>query len=57
MRESRFFSGASLRPPPPGQSKSDDTRHLDLHEHDSLDEAQLAAWIKQAAALPGWGKG
>ncbi|MBK8178820.1 MAG: DUF1801 domain-containing protein [Planctomycetes bacterium] len=52
-----FFNGASLRPPPPGPSKSDDTRYLDVHEHDSLDETQLAAWIQQAAALPGWGKG
>jgi hypothetical protein len=23
---------------------------------DQLDEAQLAAWVKQAAQLPGWGK-
>jgi hypothetical protein len=25
----------------------------DIHE-DDLDEAQMAAWLKQAAALPGW---
>jgi hypothetical protein len=43
-----FFRGASLRPVPPGQSKSKDTRYLDIHEHDQLDEAQLAAWVKQA---------
>jgi hypothetical protein len=51
-----FFNGAALRPLPPGASKSDNTRYLDVREHDPLDEAQLAAWVKQAAALPGWGK-
>jgi hypothetical protein len=49
-----FFSGTSLRPPPPGPSKNKGTRYLDIHEDDELDEAQLAAWVKQAAALPGW---
>jgi hypothetical protein len=49
-----FFRGRSLRPLPPGTSKDKHTRYLDLHEHDKLDEAQLAAWMKQAAALPGW---
>jgi hypothetical protein len=29
-------------------------RYLDIHKDDRLDEAQLAAWIRQAAALPGW---
>jgi hypothetical protein len=49
-----FFRGASLRPLPPGESKQKDVRYLDIHEHDQLDESQLAAWIRQAAALPGW---
>jgi hypothetical protein len=48
-----FFRGASLRPLPPGESKSKDTRYLDIHEDDSLDEAQLTAWVKQASQLPG----
>jgi hypothetical protein len=48
-----FFRGASLRPVPPGESKSKDTRYLDIHENDPLDEAQLAAWVKQASRLPG----
>ena len=52
-----FFRGASLRPPPPGESTSDKTRYLDIHEGDALDEKQLAAWVKQASRLPGWGKG
>jgi hypothetical protein len=49
-----FFRGASLRPIPPGASKSKDTRYIDIREDDTLDEAQMAAWVKQAAALPGW---
>ena len=49
-----FFRGASLRPVPPGASKSKDTRYLDIREGDELDEAQLSSWVKQAAALPGW---
>jgi hypothetical protein len=49
-----FFRGAALRPLPPGESKNKDTRYLDIHENDQLDEAQLATWIRQAAALPGW---
>lgn len=49
-----FFRGASLKPLPPGASKGKDARYLDIHEGDELDEAQLAAWVKQAAALPGW---
>ena len=49
-----FFRGAALRPLPPGASKHRDVRYLDIHEDDELDEAQLSAWIRQAAALPGW---
>jgi len=48
-----FFRGASLRPVPPGGSKIKDTRYLDIHEDDQLDEAQLAAWVKQASRLAG----
>jgi hypothetical protein len=48
-----FFRGSSLRPVPPGESKSKDTRYLDIREDDELDEAQFAAWVKQASELPG----
>ena len=48
-----FFRGASLRPVPPGASKQKDVRYLDIHEGDEFDEARMATWIKQAAALPG----
>ncbi len=51
-----FFRGTSLNPVPPGESKSDDTRYLNIHEDDALDETQFAAWVKQASELPGWGK-
>ncbi len=47
-----FFRGASLRPVPPGASKQKDVRYLDIHEGE-LDEAQFAAWVKQASQLPG----
>ncbi len=49
-----FFRGTSLRPVPPGESKHKEVRYLDIHEDDQLDESQLATWIRQAAALPGW---
>ena len=49
-----FFRGTSLRPVPPGESKHKEVRYLDIREADQLDEARLASWIRQAAALPGW---
>lgn len=52
-----FFKGAALRPLPPGASKSEDTRYLNIREGDELNEAQFAEWVKQAAALPGWSGG
>ncbi len=48
-----FFRGTSLRPVPPGESRHKEVRYLDIREDDQLDEAQLATWIRQAAALPG----
>lgn len=48
-----FFRGASLSPLPPGASKRRETRYLDIHEDEPLDEAQFAAWVKQASLLPG----
>jgi hypothetical protein len=47
-----FFRGTSLRPVPPGESKHKEVRYLDIHEGE-LDEAQFAAWVKQASQLPG----
>jgi hypothetical protein len=48
-----FFRGTSLQPLPPGPSKDKNTRYYDIREGE-LDEAQLADWVRQAAALPGW---
>jgi hypothetical protein len=48
-----FFRGTSLRPVPPGESKHKEVRYLDIHEHNPLDEAQFARWVKQASQLPG----
>jgi hypothetical protein len=49
-----FFRGMSLKPLPPGESKVKDTRYLDIHEGEAIDEAQVAKWMKQAAKLPGF---
>jgi len=48
-----FFKGTLLRSVPPGGTGKD-ARWIDIHEDDKLDEAQMATWVKQAAAMPGW---
>ena len=49
-----FFNGTSLKPMPPGESKTANTRYIDIREGDAIDAAQLAKWAKQAAKLPGF---
>jgi hypothetical protein len=49
-----FFNGGGLEPLPPVESKDAKVRYFHIHEGETLDEAQLADWIRQAAALPGW---
>lgn len=50
-----FFEGMSLQPVPPGGTvRSKQARWIDIRETDAFDEAQMAAWVRQAAALPGW---
>lgn len=49
-----FFRGTSLKPVPPS-GEHEDGRALDVREGDTLDERQLAGWVRQAASLPGWG--
>ena len=51
-----FFNGTSLDPLPPGESKDENVRYLNIYEDDQFDEEQFAAWVKQASQLPGWGK-
>ena len=51
-----FFKGSLLKPVPPvGQFR--EVRSLDVRESDPPDEKRLAAWIKQAASIPGWDGG
>lgn len=53
-----FGRGTDLTPVPPatpiGMGKS--SRGVELASLDELDEAQAAAWMRQATALPGFGK-
>lgn len=50
-----FFRGTNLKPIPiGGTERSKEARWIDIRENDTLDEAQMKRWIKQAAALPGW---
>lgn len=49
-----FFRGADLDPLPPVGSKDPNTRYLHIEEDKPVDEKQLAEWIRQAAAIPGW---
>jgi len=49
-----FLNGTSLDPLPPGTSKDENTRYLDIYEDDELDEKQFARWVKQASKHPGW---
>lgn len=48
-----FFQGASLDPQPPGPSKQEKVRYLDIREDDAIDAAQVTDWVKQASRLPG----
>ena len=48
-----FFRGLSLKPVPPVESRSKDTRYFHIHEDDRLDEEQFVSWVKQASQLPG----
>jgi hypothetical protein len=53
-----FGRGTSLMPVPPvtpiGMGK--DSRGVDLASVVDIDEAQVASWMRQAAAIPGFGK-
>lgn len=50
-----FFNGTALKPVPPGGTvKSKESRWLDIHENDALDDERMTSWVKQAAAARGW---
>lgn len=48
-----FFDGALLEPIPPGVSKHDRVRYLDIREDDVFDEDRFVDWVLQASRLPG----
>lgn len=48
-----FFRGVDLVPVPPGSSRVEGVRYVNIHEDDALDEVLIADWISQAAKLPG----
>lgn len=47
-----FMKGRELDPPPPGASKHESVRYLDIYEG-SFDADQFTDWVKQASRLPG----
>jgi hypothetical protein len=49
-----LFRGGDLDPLPPGESKHEAVRHLDIHENDSIDEELMTNWVRQASGRPGW---
>jgi len=49
-----FFKGTSLKPVPPGGT-GEEARWINIPE-EGMDERQLIEWVRQAAAIPGWGK-
>lgn len=48
-----FFRGAALRPVPPEASTQTDVRYVHIRETDTIDEALVRRWLRQAAKLPG----
>lgn len=48
-----FHNGAQLHPMPPGKSKQERVRYLDIYETDTIDQDQFADWVRQASLLPG----
>lgn len=48
-----FHNGAELQPIPPGKSKQERVRYLDIYETDTIDQDQFADWVRQASLLPG----
>ncbi|HEX4997472.1 MAG TPA: DUF1801 domain-containing protein [Terriglobia bacterium] len=47
-----FFRGAFLEPVLPGGTGRE-ARWIDIRE-DGFDDTQMTAWVRQAAAMPGW---
>ncbi len=48
-----FMNGGQLDPLPPLVGKNPEERWINIPQ-DGLDQKQMAQWIRQSAALPGW---
>ncbi len=46
-----FLNGSSLDPLPPGSSKHQSVRYLDIRQEDEINVDQLQNWIRQASKL------
>jgi len=53
VRQSSFLSGHFAASYPARRVQAKEVRYPDIHEDDQLDEAQVAAWVKEASQLPG----
>ena len=50
-----FFRGAQLDPTPP-EGGGKEMRSINIPSLAEFDDARMTSWVKQAAAIPGWGK-
>ncbi len=48
-----FLNGLSLEPLPPGSSKHQHVRYLDIRQDDEIDLDQLQKWIQQGSKVRG----
>jgi hypothetical protein len=53
LRQSGILPRCVVESRPASESKSKDTRYLDIHENDQFGEASLSARVRQASRLPG----
>ena len=48
-----WLNGGELDPPPPGTSKYEHVRYLDIAEDDDIDDERIRDWLRQASSIPG----
>lgn len=48
-----WLNGSHLEPPPPGTSKHEHVRYLDIAQDDDMDDDQIRDWLRQASSIPG----
>jgi hypothetical protein len=51
-----FFNGTSLDPIPPGESKDENARYLNIYEDDQFDEEQFAVWGEASQSVARLGR-